>query len=912
MKPRILMIIAAVALAALTTWFFALRGHGGRARPSVPTASDGPGPGGRPGGRPDGADRNRPGTEPAAVLVDDDPAGSQRLEGLVLSADEQPVAGAVVTLSANPPRIATTDTDGSFAFDHLVGRPYTIVARAAAGVAGPITAKASAAMLVLHLRPAGAVTVTVVDGKQRPVVSAVVELRGLDLQAATTGADGVARFTTVVPGPYDVMARAPGYAPSFGFKPVPAGEVALTVVLKPGAPVSGRVVDASGLAVAGARVVYAGASDWGVRPDDRLDGVMSAADGSWKFAAIGAGSYRFVARHPSHAPGSSALISLDGVSGKDGVLVTMPVGATVRGKVVDGNQQPVASAQVRIGDAGRNMVGEPPRQVFSADDGTFVVEGLPRKLMAAVAIAETAASATVAVDTTAGDVRDVVLRVDVTGVIAGIVVDRSGEPQDGVQVSAMPDFRGGNFDPGAFRLRGRIQDLTDGDGHFELVGLAPGSYVVSASRSASGRGGRPFGGDGETAETGTKNLRIVLPADGGVKGKVAFADGSAPVGFSVSAGAVQDQAGGKDGSFQLTDLPPRAYRLTVRGSDLDDKTVDVTVEEGKVADAGTITVTKGRRIAGRVTHAGQPVAGATVYAGAQIFGTGTSNEAQFGMPGRAPARTATTDEDGRWSVSGLGPAAIAVVAEQADLGRSPARRVVRGAADEQQLELVLAGFGALAGSVRDAAGPAEGKLISVQSTTTPNAMYTVLSGPDGGFRLDKLAPDSYKASAMLGMPMGRGGMQLQSKIVTVTSGGETKVDLAIDKGPITVTVIAAPSGGADVSADQVRGASWVVAGTITAHTVEQLSMATAGEAGRSGINFMRGGHTTFDDLQPGVYTACAAALPKEVPAGPMAGQEYFSRHADSLPVVCKPLTLAATPTEVTVEIPIDLPPFDPT
>ena len=137
---------------------------------------------------------------------------------------------------------------------------------------------------------------------------------------------------------------------------------------------------------------------------------------------------------------------------------------------------------------------------------------------------------------------------------------------DGVQVSAAPDFRGGNFDPQQFRLRGLIQDLTDADGHFELVGLAAGSYSVRASRSAAGRG-RMFGPDGETAQTGTRDLKIVLPADGGVKGKVAFADGTAPVGFGVSVGFAQDQPGGKDGAFELGDLPPSMIVSALRRTD---------------------------------------------------------------------------------------------------------------------------------------------------------------------------------------------------------------------------------------------------------------------------------------------------------------------------------------------------------
>lgn len=915
MKPRVLVpAVAVLAVAAFAVWFFALRG--GKATkpgPDKPAAADPWATSNRPAARPDAPDRNRPGGGDALdVMVDDDPPGTQRLEGVVMTADEQPVAGAIVSISSNPSRTATTETDGSFAFDGLVSRPYTLVARAKAGVAGPLTVKAGGAakLVILTVRPAAAVTVTVVDGKSQPVANAEVELRGLDHQSATTAADGIARFAVVVPGPTDVAARAIGKAPAFAFRMVPPGEVDLTLVLKPGAPVSGKVVDAAGKPVGGAHVIYRGASDWGARADDRLDGVVSAADGTWRFDAIGAGSYRFTARDPAHAPGSSALVNLDGVTAKDGIEVVMPVGATVRGKVVDGAQAPVASARVRIGEAGRNMIGEPPRQVFSADDGTFVVEGLPRKVLAAVAMSEIAASEAATVDTTAGDVKDLVLVVDVTGVIAGVVVDRAGEPLDGIQVTAAPDFRGGNFDPGQFRLRGLVQDLTDPEGRFELVGLAPGSYQVRAARAAGARG-RMFGMDGETAQTGTRDLRIVLPADGGVKGKVAFADGTPPAAFSVSVGFMQEQGGGKEGAFELGDLAPRAYRLTVRGGDFDDKTVDVTVEEGKVADVGTITVTRGRRLAGRVTYQGQPVAGATVYAGLQIFGSGSSNEAPMGGPPRGQTRTATTGEDGRWSMSGLGPTALAVLAEHPDMGRSAARRLGRVAADEQQLELVLAPFGALTGTITDGGGPAEGRIVTVTSTTTPNAMWGVATGADGGYRLDKLAPDTYKVSAMIGMPFGRGGMQLQSKIATVASGAEAKVDLTVEKGPLSVTIVAVPAAASGVTPDQVRGVAWLLPTTLSPRTVEQLQLAGGGDPGTTTFGIMMGGQAVFNDQVPGAVNACVATLPKEVPPGPQGGQEYFGRHADTLPVHCKLVALAAQPTTVTVQVPVEVPPFDP-
>src|SRR5690348_1719219 len=69
----------------------------------------------------------------ARVLVDDDPKGTLRLEGQVVDADDHPVAGATVVIGSNPPRTATTEADGAFAFDALVPRAYQVLARAKAG-----------------------------------------------------------------------------------------------------------------------------------------------------------------------------------------------------------------------------------------------------------------------------------------------------------------------------------------------------------------------------------------------------------------------------------------------------------------------------------------------------------------------------------------------------------------------------------------------------------------------------------------------------------------------------------------------------------------------------------------------------------------------------------------------------------
>lgn len=61
-----------------------------------------------------------------------DPVGSLRLEGQVIDASDQPVAGARVTINALPARTLTTEADGSFVFEELLSRRYQVTAAIAA------------------------------------------------------------------------------------------------------------------------------------------------------------------------------------------------------------------------------------------------------------------------------------------------------------------------------------------------------------------------------------------------------------------------------------------------------------------------------------------------------------------------------------------------------------------------------------------------------------------------------------------------------------------------------------------------------------------------------------------------------------------------------------------------------------
>jgi hypothetical protein len=90
------------------------------------------------------------------------------------------------------------------------------------------------------------------------------------------------------------------------------------------------------------------------------------------------------------------------------------------------------------------------------------------------------------------------------------------------------------------------------------------------------------------AQAGDRAVKLALPAEGGVKGKVAFQDGTAPDHVTVAIGFAQRGFPGSE--LLIEGLPPQTYQLVVRGPTFTPRVVDVKIEAGKVADLGTLVV----------------------------------------------------------------------------------------------------------------------------------------------------------------------------------------------------------------------------------------------------------------------------------------------------------------------------------
>lgn len=849
--------------------------------------------------------------DPEARFQRPDPAGKLLLEGQVLDEDDEPVAGAQVWLTSAPPRSATTEGDGSFSFDHLLPREYAVTARAGDSIGGPVTVRVSASVgpVVVRLRAGSTLTVKVTDEESKgPVSGAKVGITAMGHDPETTNGDGVAELHGVRPGWTQVKVKADGYAPAQSFTMVGAAGSSreVKVTLRKGAPLRGKVVTEGGEPIEGALMTLADASSaWG----GNRDTATSEPDGTFEFPVVASGSYHVTARDDEHAPASSELLTVDGRSAVEDVIVTMKTGATIRGRVVTRDQQPGGFATVQVAPKLDQRAGiggdfaDAVRSTTCDEAGTFELRGLPHAALKLRASNDDAASAITDVDLTAADQKqDVVLVLDVVGVIAGVVVDADGQPVAEAQVSAFPDILGTNdSDIENLGMAGLTADTTDGGGAFRLHGLADGKYRLWASRTAGQD--MAFGDEGTAAATGDVNVRIVLPKPGGVEGKVAFADGTTPAQATVTLGFAPAVTT-TDGTFLIEDVPPGKHDLHVRGSDFAELVQrDVEVTAGETHDLGTLTISKGRRVSGRVVDAsGAPVEGARVMVGVILFSQGTTatdDDAalgeQFGL------RTATSNADGAWTIQGAPAKGGKMIAEHTSRGRSDALALPPGDQDVADVTLVVHGFGSIHGKVTKDGQPAANVGVMASAKGSQGHAAMVQTGGDGTFAFDKMPAGTHTLAATEGSGM---SIHTTTKDVTVTEGKSTEVAIELAAGKVTLTVTVKGKDGAHLDAAQLFLLRGKVAIT---NAQEAVDLMLAGQTAGMTVWFGGTDLPKFEKLEPGQYSICTIPI-----NGNVMDPEFSSRLQENMEKVklyCQGKTITASPLQQTATQ--VLPPMEP-
>lgn len=458
--------------------------------------------------------------------------------------------------------------------------------------------------------------------------------------------------------------------------PIKAGEIVplADIVLHEGITLSGTVTDAEGRALVNARVSAAnrGDLDAGLGAEEGDSGTVSDRDGHYAIAHLGPYQYDVTAELDGYVPASrSLLLGFLGSSDKEARLdLQMEKGVhSVFGRVQTVEGQPIPRAAVVVSTLAQAQAGRFTREVLTDAKGAFSIDGLPesRCMITAASRGHFLKSPTIFVP--ASD-EEVVVELDARGAVKGRVTPDSASRGRGSVAIA-------NFQPRWSQSTPEMPGAVDlgPDGRFLFTNLLPGTYVFVARVD----GFAWSTSDAITVEIGktTKDVKIGLIHGGSIKGCLRDRSGRAAEGFEIrlmhkdhqpglllglrtQVPAEQNKTVTSDdkGLFTLDDVLPGKYSLEITGAGMAGKLLrQIIVEEAKVFDTKTITVTAGARLIGTAfEQSGRPAKGARVVA---------MNE-ENGL-----CKTAITDNNGFFRMNALAAGSYIVYLENnswSDLG----------------------------------------------------------------------------------------------------------------------------------------------------------------------------------------------------------------------------------------------------
>ena len=324
------------------------------------------------------------------------------------------------------------------------------------------------------------------------------------------------------------------------------------------------------------------------------------------------------------------------------------------------------------------------------------------------------------------------------GIISGYVTDRTtGHPIAGVQVNS--DSLEHSFGSDA---------MTDASGRYTLTGLAPGSHRVRAEVQGQAYV-RAFYKD--VISWDDANL-VVVKGKEEVKG----IDFSLQRGASVSGRMVDDETlspisgleirarlddgddvswaeSNFDGTYTLLAVPEGVLEISARGRGYIEERTKVTIRGQAPIEDFDLTLSLGSSIAGRVfdRDTGFPIANLEVHA--------------VVPPNRQHVAWERTDADGRFTLSGIAPGLIDVVAQGQDYVPHQQRVSVLDRERVTGLEMELSAGGTVSGRVTDGATGAPVTRATVRIYWVDSDFETeTVTDEQGAYRLTGLGEGRHR------------------------------------------------------------------------------------------------------------------------------------------------------------------------
>lgn len=626
-----------------------------------------------------------------------------------------------------------------------------------------------------------------------------------------------------------------------------------TLYLTPAFEVVGEVVDGDGAAVSGALVravrrrAQGGIDLLGFirgfgSETPAVDEGETDASGVFRLGRVPPGSYDFLV----HAPGfqqtyeGGVLVAPEATDSRLH-FVLLP-GYQVAGRVVRSDGGPLDGLRVSAMPEPDGMQGFTEMGVVKvfADvrpDGSFVLDGMRSgEWLVSVSLENGVTAIQDDVELPGTDF--VELEAGGEATLVGRITDAEGEGVGGARVYVFSDADGG---PGVG------EGVSDGDGHYRVVGLSPGpvqGLIVEADGFATypGDASAMFGGPGVMLTAGETTHDVQLSRGGVIRGVVLEQGTETPV-----AGVTVRLAGGfimigtrpsdltdAEGRFELTDVPEGAGLLTLDkegwlqpdlsvmgdamgilsmgmsgrgpGEDPGEGVTVVVAEEGAVVER-RLFLERGAWLTGVVLDpAGDPLPGAQVRVEVSAEGEGAMMSqigSQLGLFGGARARL--TDAEGRFRVSGAKVGVpVRVRAEARGLVATDSEVVTLVAGEEQpELEIRMRAGAEVSGRVTDLSGrPVSGAVVEWGSGGRGflgfGAGGRTRTGADGGYTFEAVVPGEVSVSVTEDS-----FVPAEPKTVQAADGASVTLDFALDPGLAIAGRVVDPAGrpvsGADVS-----------------------------------------------------------------------------------------------------------------
>ena len=682
----------------------------------------------------------------AAMSGNSTPHAQLELSGQVSGAG-RPVPDALVCLActgceaiAGPPSACThSDRTGHYLLSDIAPGAYRVQASASgflpfsADATGPLWISADQPRRVLDIAlAAGGVTLSgvVLDATGGPIsrahVRAVRVLPPQYVLESECDDDGQFQLSAAA-GPVVIVARAPGYAPADTTVTAPTRD--LTLMLTPGASISGHVLTPEGFPAASGIEVRAIATR--NRSDLLVRSALTDDSGAYRIDGLEPGDYTLLARALHGLADSPVSIDVDVAEHISGVDLTLTAAAAVRGKVskLDGSACTHGWAALRAlaGEAAAHGVLEQVAEI--AADGRLEFPGVARGRYA-VAIhcfGQVLQSGPELITVSDQSLEEGHWIVAAGGSISVSVVDSRRQPVPFATFTLhLPVAANGGR---AFTFYS-----TDQQGRVEIDALAAGSYQLAAA-----------GSDAVTVvvRDGDPQPRATLVLAGSALIHVEVADERAQPVDNVRVTARAEVADGTRPALQLaTALGAGRFRI----GPVPDGTYAVRVDDGvnpviersvSSAASGSLRVLLARTgtVRGRVlSEHGQPQANVWLSASAHSASPLSPSPRRVLSDARGSFELTGLDAAGRYLLRAVEPAGSAIT--------------VHDVSPSDAVTIHMPPAAALRGRVVDSAGqPVQRFTLHATLQHSGGAITRSYQHADGEFELERLAPGNVQLTA---------------------------------------------------------------------------------------------------------------------------------------------------------------------